>query len=101
MIELELSLMEYPGSNSEECIRPLLDQFERQHNCQIRVRLIPWGTGWSKLPWTVRVPMFLKSERPGARVSYRCDHYVRLPREKLPHTEAILLFFHRPGKAAR
>jgi len=49
MIELELSLMEYPGSNSEECIRPLLDQFERQHDCRIRVRLISWGTGREEL----------------------------------------------------
>jgi len=42
--ELVLSLM-----RSDDDIRPLLDQFEREHRCRVQVRTFAWNTGRDEL----------------------------------------------------
>jgi ABC-type glycerol-3-phosphate transport system substrate-binding protein len=42
--ELVLSLM-----RSDDDIRPLLDQFEREHRCRVQVRMFAWNTGRDEL----------------------------------------------------
>ena len=49
MVELELSLMNSDGYAPEREIRPWLDQFEAEHRCRVRVRMIPWETGRAEL----------------------------------------------------
>lgn len=49
MEELELSLMNSDGYEPEKEIRPWLDQFEAEHRCRVRVRMIPWETGRAEL----------------------------------------------------
>ncbi len=49
MQELQLSLMNSDGYQPEAEIRPLLDQFEAEHRCRIRVIMIPWETGRDEL----------------------------------------------------
>jgi multiple sugar transport system substrate-binding protein len=49
MEELELSLMNSDGYEPEKAIRPWLNQFEAEHNCRVRVRMIPWETGRAEL----------------------------------------------------
>jgi len=47
--ELVLSLMRYGGCDPEQEIRPLLDKFELEHRCHVRVRMISWETGRDEL----------------------------------------------------
>lgn len=49
MEEIELSLMNYAGYHPEVEIRPLLDQFESEHRCRVRVKMIQWETGREEL----------------------------------------------------
>jgi multiple sugar transport system substrate-binding protein len=49
MEEIELSLMNSDGYEPEVEIRPLLGQFESEHHCRVRVRMIPWETGRQEL----------------------------------------------------
>lgn len=49
MVELELSLMNSDGYEPAVEIRPWLDQFETEHRCRVRVRMIPWETGRAEL----------------------------------------------------
>ncbi len=41
MAELEFSIMAH-GANSEEAIRPLLDQFEAEYKIKVKVTVLPW-----------------------------------------------------------
>jgi len=49
MEEIELSLMNYIGYHPEDVVRPLLNQFEAEHRCRVRVRMIQWETGREEL----------------------------------------------------
>ncbi len=57
MEELELSLMNSDGYEPKMEIRPWLDQFESEHHCRIRVRMIAWETGRKEL---VNIALFGK-----------------------------------------
>jgi len=48
MVELELSIMNWRGQDLDE-LRSLLDQFEAENNCQVRVRVLSWERGYSDL----------------------------------------------------
>jgi len=48
MEELELSVMRQDVDPADD-LRPLLDQFEAQHRCRVRVNALPWATGWADL----------------------------------------------------
>ncbi len=48
MEELELSVMMLDVNPTDD-LRPLLDQFETQHKCRVRVSVLPWATGWNDL----------------------------------------------------
>jgi len=48
MEELELSVMMLDFDPVDD-LRPLLDQFEAQHKCHVRVSALPWATGWADL----------------------------------------------------
>ncbi len=48
MEELELSVMMFDVDPTDN-VHPLLDQFEAQHRCHVRVRALPWATGWADL----------------------------------------------------
>jgi hypothetical protein len=54
MEELELSVMMLDVDPTDD-LRPLLDQFEAQHKCRVRVSALPWqpaGAIWSRRPCT-------------------------------------------------
>jgi multiple sugar transport system substrate-binding protein len=48
MEELELSVMRL-DVDPVEGLRPLLDQFEAEHKCHVRVSALSWVTGWTDL----------------------------------------------------
>jgi multiple sugar transport system substrate-binding protein len=48
MQELELSIMSR-GADAASDLRPLLDQFEAQCRCHVRVRVLPWESAWADL----------------------------------------------------
>jgi len=48
MAEIELSLMSH-GLNPASDLRPLLDQFEAQQRCRVRVRVLSWESVWTEL----------------------------------------------------
>lgn len=48
MEELELSIMRL-DVDPENDLRPLLDQFEIQHKCHVRVNALSWGSAWTDL----------------------------------------------------
>ena len=48
MQELEFSIMSH-GLDPASDLRPLLDQFEAQYRCRVRVRVLPWETAWADL----------------------------------------------------
>jgi multiple sugar transport system substrate-binding protein len=48
MEELELSIMSR-GDDPVGDLRPLLDQFEAEHRCRIRVKPLLWESGWAEL----------------------------------------------------
>lgn len=57
MEELELSLMNSDGYQPEVEIRPLLEQFESENRCRVRVRMMRWETGRREL---VNIALFGK-----------------------------------------
>ena len=48
MEELELSIMSR-GLDPVGGLRPLLDEFEAQHRCRVRVKVLLWETAWADL----------------------------------------------------
>ena len=47
MEELELSIMSLDVDPVAD-LRPLLDQFEAQHHCRVRVATFPYASGWAE-----------------------------------------------------
>src|SRR5512135_2606929 len=48
MTELELSIMA-EGEYGEECLRPLLDEFEAKHRIHVQLRVLSYETAWQQL----------------------------------------------------